>query len=42
MKPEGLKLSPIREDVNKDMKIKKELTMSGTIMVGGGSYFVKS
>lgn len=31
MEPAGLKLSPIRENVNEEMEIKNELTMSGNV-----------
>lgn len=34
MKPADLKLSPIREDVNEEMEIKNELTMSGNVKAG--------
>lgn len=34
MKPAGLKFSPIREDVNEEMEIKNELTMSGNVKTG--------
>ena len=39
MKPAGLKLSPIREDVNEDRKIKNELTMLENVKAGGKKKF---